>query len=57
MKTKIVSLLLAFGLSINAAIAGNSVKIGYSSDFFYRGAQKAEQWHEGGEGLVAAVAV
>jgi hypothetical protein len=43
MKTKIVSLLLAFGLSINAAIAGNSVKIGYSSDFFYRGAQKAEE--------------
>ena len=43
MKTKIVSLLLAFGLSINAASAGNSAKIGYASDFFYRGAQKAEE--------------
>lgn len=43
MKTKIASLLLAFGLSINAASAGNSAKIGYVSDFFYRGQQKAEQ--------------
>ena len=39
MKNKIVSLLLAFGLS-NAALA-NSAKIGYTSDFFYRGEQKA----------------
>jgi hypothetical protein len=42
MKTKIVSLLLAFGLS-NAAFSGNSAKIGYASDFFYRGSQKAEE--------------
>ena len=39
MKNKIVSLLLAFGLT-NAALA-NSAKIGYVSDFFYRGEQKA----------------
>lgn len=39
MKNKIVSLLLALGLS-NAALA-NSAKIGYTSDFFYRGEQKA----------------
>lgn len=39
MKKIIVSLLLAFGLS-NAALA-NSAKIGYASDFFYRGEQKA----------------
>lgn len=43
MNTKLVSLLLAFGLSINAAFSGNSAKIGYASDFFYRGAQKAEE--------------
>lgn len=43
MNTKLVSLLLAFGLSINAALAGNSAKIGYVSDFFYRGSQKAEE--------------
>jgi hypothetical protein len=39
MKNKIVSLLLAFGLS-HVALA-NSAKIGYASDFFYRGEQKA----------------
>jgi len=39
MKTKIVSLIMAFGL-FNAAFA-NSAKIGYASDFFYRGEQKA----------------
>lgn len=39
MKNKIVSLLLALGLS-SAALA-NSAKIGYVSDFFYRGEQKA----------------
>ena len=43
MKTKLVSLLLALGLSINAASAGNSAKVGYGSDFFYRGSQKAEE--------------
>lgn len=43
MKTKIVSLLLALGLTTNAAFSGNSAKVGYASDFFYRGAQKAEQ--------------
>lgn len=43
MKTKIVSLLLALGLTTNAAFSGNSAKVGYTSDFFYRGVQKAEQ--------------
>ena len=43
MKTKIISTLLAFGLITNAAIAGNSASVGYASDFFYRGAQKAEE--------------
>tara|TARA_Y100000361_G_C11159602_1_gene346306 strand:+ start:3020 stop:3670 length:651 start_codon:yes stop_codon:yes gene_type:complete len=43
MNTKIVSLLTAFGLCINAAFAGNSVRVGYASDYFYRGAQKAEE--------------
>ena len=43
MKTKIVSLLLALGLTTNAAFSGNSAKVGYASDFFYRGQQKAEQ--------------
>lgn len=38
---KIISSLLALGLSINAALADNSAKIGYVSDFFYRGDQKA----------------
>lgn len=42
MKTKIVSLLIAFGL-LNAANAGNSVKLGLASDSFYRGAQKSEE--------------
>ena len=40
MKTKIISTLLALGLITNAAIAGNSARIGYASDYFYRGAQK-----------------
>jgi len=39
MKNKIVSLLLALGLS--SATLANSAKIGYVSDFFYRGEQKA----------------
>ena len=43
MKTKIISTLLAFGLITNAAIAGNSASVGYASDFFYRGSQKAEE--------------
>jgi len=41
MKLKLTSLLTAFGLLTNAAFAGNSAKIGYASDFFYRGEQKA----------------
>lgn len=41
MKINITSLLVAFGLFTNAALAGNSAKIGYASDFFYRGAQKS----------------
>ncbi len=41
MKLKLTSLLVAFGLLTNAALAGNSAKIGYASDFFYRGEQKA----------------
>ena len=41
MKLKLTSLLVAFGLLTNAALMGNSAKIGYVSDFFYRGEQKA----------------
>ena len=41
MKLKLTSLLAALGLLTNAAFAGNSAKIGYASDFFYRGAQKS----------------
>jgi hypothetical protein len=41
MKLKLTSLLVAFGLITNAAFAGNSANIGYTSDFFYRGEQKA----------------
>jgi hypothetical protein len=40
MKTKLLSLFTAFGLITNAAIA-SSASIGYTSDFFYRGEQKA----------------
>ena len=40
MKLKI-TLLCALGLITNVAFAGNSAKIGYASDFFYRGEQKA----------------
>ncbi len=43
MNTKIVSLLTAFGLCFNAATADNSARIGYASDYFYRGVQKAEE--------------
>jgi len=43
MKLKITSLLVAFGLLTNAAFAGNSAKVGYGSDFFYRGSQKAQE--------------
>jgi hypothetical protein len=43
MKLRLTSLLVAFGLITNAAFSGNSARIGYASDFFYRGAQKAEQ--------------
>lgn len=41
MNTKIKSLLLTIGLITNASLMGNSAKIGYASDFFYRGEQKA----------------
>jgi hypothetical protein len=54
MKIKIVSLLLAFGLT-NAAFSGNSAKIGYASDFFYRGAQKAEESIQASVGLGSSV--
>lgn len=43
MKIKLISISLALGLLTNAVSAGNSAKVGYSSDFFYRGAQKAEE--------------
>jgi hypothetical protein len=46
MKTKIVSLLIAFGL-LNAAYAGNSAKLGLASDYFYRGVQKSEESIQG----------
>lgn len=41
MKLKLTSLFVALGLLTNAATAANSAKIGYASDFFYRGEQKA----------------
>lgn len=43
MKIKLITISLALGLFTNAASAGNSAKVGYSSDFFYRGAQKSEE--------------
>jgi outer membrane usher protein FimD/PapC len=43
MKTKIVSLLLASGLLINAALAENTAEIGYASDYFYRGSQQSQE--------------
>jgi hypothetical protein len=51
MKTKIISTLVAFGLCINAALAGNSARIGYASDYFYRGAQKAQESIQASLGL------
>ena len=41
MKLKLTSLFVALGLLTNATFAANSAKIGYASDFFYRGEQKA----------------
>jgi hypothetical protein len=55
MKLKLTSLLIAFGLITNAALAGNSAKIGYASDFFYRGAQKALESFQGSVDLEASV--
>lgn len=43
MNTKIVSFLTALGFIFNAANAENSARIGYASDYFYRGVQKAEE--------------
>lgn len=43
MKNKITSILVLCGLFFNAALLGNSAKIGYASDFFYRGAQKSQE--------------
>lgn len=47
MKTKIVSLIIALGLITNAVLAGNSAKIGYASDYFYRGLQKSQESIQG----------
>lgn len=55
MKLKLTSILVAFGLLSNAAFSGNSAKIGYTSDFFYRGAQKAEQSVQAGVKLGTAL--
>jgi hypothetical protein len=41
MNTKLLSLFTALGLITNAAVFGSSASIGYVSDFFYRGEQKA----------------
>jgi hypothetical protein len=43
MKNKIKTLLIACGLITNAALASNSVNVGYASDFFYRGSQKSQE--------------
>lgn len=56
MKTKIVSLLLAFGLLINVALAGNTAKIGYTSDYFYRGSQQSQEAVQSAIGLEHNVA-
>lgn len=47
MNTKIVSFLTALGFIFNAANAENSARIGYASDYFYRGVQKAEESVQG----------
>lgn len=57
MKLKLTSLLAALGLLTNVAFSGNSAKIGYASDFFYRGAQKAEQSVQAGVKLGAELGV
>jgi hypothetical protein len=52
LKHKILSLAAITALVItNAAFAGNSAKIGYASDYFYRGAQKAEESLQASLGL------
>lgn len=43
MKNKIKTLLIACGLITNAALASNSVNVGYASDYFYRGSQKSQE--------------
>ena len=43
MNTNKLIVLALFGFFINAAFANNSARIGYVSDFFYRGEQKAEE--------------
>ena len=43
MKVKIISFIAAVGLITNVATASNSVRLGYASDYFYRGVQKAEE--------------
>jgi hypothetical protein len=55
MKLKLTSLLIALGLLTNAAFAGNSAKIGYASDFFYRGAQKSLESVQAGLDLESSV--
>ena len=55
MKLKLTSLLVALGLLTNAAFAGNSAKIGYASDFFYRGAQKSLESVQAGLDLESSV--
>lgn len=48
-KKLIVSTLLGF--IVNVASAGNTASIGYTSDYFYRGAQKAEESVQASVGL------
>tara|TARA_R110001592_G_scaffold130031_5_gene343055 strand:- start:10379 stop:11026 length:648 start_codon:yes stop_codon:yes gene_type:complete len=51
MNTKKIMVYALFGLFINVAIASNSARIGYVSDFFYRGEQKAEESVQASVGL------
>ena len=55
MKLKLTSLLVALGLLTNAALMGNSAKVGYVSDFFYRGEQKALESVQAAVDLEASV--
>jgi hypothetical protein len=55
MNTKKLIVSALFGFIINVASAGNTASIGYTSDYFYRGAQKAEESVQASVGLEKAL--